>query len=188
MAESALRPKCRMRSDLRAALAGLAAGTALALLNLYTVHAVLPHSALELPFAGRSIVRSVLPQGWGFFTRDPREALPVPYRLGRSGQWEVALSARSNYLGGFGRRGRVPNIEMALLLSRSGAESAPCEDDVATCLKASAPAAIVANPSPSPVLCGDLGFVTREPVPWAWSRSAETVRMPTHTLRLRVTC
>lgn len=180
----------KMTSDLRAGLAAVVVGTVFAVLTLYTVHAALPPSALELPFAGQQMIRSVLPQGWGFFTRNPREAFPVPYREGRSGQWaETALSLRSNYLGGFGRRSRVQDIEMGLLLNASSVEWAPCDGDVSACLQAIGPmVGTVANPSPSPILCGDIGFVTREPIPWAWYRSAETVRMPVKILRLNVTC
>lgn len=189
MAGSVLGPKGKMTPDLRAALAAVAVGTVLAVLILYTAHASLPPSAVELPFAGKPIFRSVLPQGWGFFTRSPREAFPVAYRVGPSGQWEeAALGARSNYLGGFGRRSRVQNIEMGLLLNASGAEWQPCDGEVSACLHAIGAMAIVANPSPSPILCGDIGFVMREPIPWAWYRSAETVQMPTKTLRLNVTC
>src|SRR5438128_10089648 len=59
----------------------IALAIAWSLLVLYAVHIELPANALDLPFEGsiKPPLQAVVPEGWGFFTRDPREARLLPY-------------------------------------------------------------------------------------------------------------
>ncbi len=39
-----------------------------------------------------------------------------------------------------------------------------------------------------PILCGEFLLVFQEPVPWAWSKSLSTIKMPAKAARITITC
>jgi hypothetical protein len=47
---------------------------------LYALHTVIPFNAVVLPFERDLPVRSLTPEGWAFFTRNPREKQISAYR------------------------------------------------------------------------------------------------------------
>src|SRR5262245_51815297 len=85
----------------------------------YAIYPALPHSPIRLPFAKEAMTALWAPQGWSFFTRDPREEKQTLYV--RNGiTWESALlapHARPSNFGGFRRKSRAQGVEMALLIN-----------------------------------------------------------------------
>jgi antimicrobial peptide system SdpA family protein len=162
------------------------AGVALVagLLVGYLVRAVVPVAAMPAP-PGRAVARALVPEGWAFFTRDPRRPSPVAYDTARNGQWRPA-PPRSRGPAGLDKRDRARAAEIALLTHRlDGADWTKCDGEPATCL-ASAPATPVANTATVRTLCGDIGIVLQEVLPWAWN-DLPTV-LPSRVARLTVTC
>src|SRR5438094_1471433 len=97
----------------------IALAIAWSLLVLYAVHIELPANALDLPFEGsiKPPLQAVVPEGWGFFTRDPREARLLPY-VREAGAWRAAREGphgepREGF--GFNRPARAPGVWLGLL-------------------------------------------------------------------------
>lgn len=138
-----------------------------------------------------SAYQLLLPEGFAFFTRDPRE--PDIQRFQRSGgTWEsVALGphSRPSNLFGLNRHSRTQGVEYALLLKEYPLDRwSECDVDPKTCLDRVAVTDSIANPDPRPTLCGTVGFVRQEPVPWAWSASLDSIEMASQILKLHVSC
>src|SRR4051812_32531054 len=112
-------------------------GVVLSMPVLYSLHSALPPNAITLPFESQTQVLRWAPQGWGFFTRNPREPQIVPFL--RNGHWRSANlgpHAQFKYALGLNRRSRAQGVEMGLLLGKLGiAEWTPCEAELATCLE-----------------------------------------------------
>ena len=158
----------------------------------FSVHAVLPYNPVRLHAGARSVASAILPQGWKFFTRDPREEALRPYRpvAGDSAWTSASEMHHSRPAAAFGLRrdARAQGIEMGLLLYGLPAQMwSGCDDAVETCLTAAPVATTLTNESPAPSLCGTIGFVLQKPVPWAWASPA-AVHMPSRVLKVVVKC
>lgn len=159
------------------------------------VGASLPPSAwgTATQVADRDHVRQVLPQGWSFFTRDPREPRVFAYGKLDSGEWrELSRGSVNSYRGAFGlhRGARAHGLELGLLLAEleggtwidcGRGEHPPCLDSLESAT------GTVENQAARPVLCGTVGLVSQEPVPWAW-RGRDSVRMPLQGMVVEVAC
>jgi len=157
-------------------------------LFVYALHPLMGYTAMTLPAERSLAVASVLPQGWKFFTRDPREDHTRMYRL-ENGSWVEATLGPNFSPGlafGLSRRARAQGVESARILQQFNDTSRVCEGDVLACLRDTAPGEEVRNASPAPTLCGDVAIVFQGQVPWAW-RHAETP-MPSRIARMRVRC
>lgn len=181
------RPAARMVCSRLAALAAVAAALA-----LYVMHTALPTNPLSASPQEQVTVRMFLPEGWGFFTISPRLPQLVAMRPTQDGRW---VAADAGHLAvpadGFGmnRVRRVQGTEMALLLSGvRGSDWAACSDEPSVCLDNAAVLGRVRNRAVRPTLCGPVGFVRQEPLPWAWRESADRTVMPSSVLRLEVSC
>lgn len=165
-----------------------------ATLTVYVLHAALPYNPIRLPFEDRFDVRLVLPEGWAFFTRDPKDERMLPMIRGERDQWRRASQTPNfqprNFFG-IDRAARAQGVELGLLLEEArGAERAACEEAPEVCLARIPVAQRVHNRSPNPTLCGQVGVVFQKAVPWAWSRSSQEKKiiMPSQILRMDVEC
>ncbi len=178
----------------------LAYGVIVAVAGLFS-HTILVASVPYSAWVGansyipRDDIRVLIPQGWGFFTRDPREPRIIPFGLRSEGEWtELGLGphGRARWLFGLDRRSRAQGLEIGTLFGAVGDDAwfdcgGPTPMEPHACLDAASPLP-VENPSPIPSLCGEVGLVRREPVPWAWRRAADRIEMPAQVLRLSVRC
>lgn len=163
------------------------------LLAFYAVDAALPSNVVHLPFENVVQARTLVPQGWGFFTRSPREADLEPYVLDEaSGDWaDVSRAPHSEARNVFGlrRASKAQRIELALVRSGVPKEAwSDCEGDPFDCLDTSEASGPITNGSPGPSICGTVGLVSQEPVPWAWARSGRDIDMPSRVARVEVNC
>lgn len=157
----------------------------------YAIYPALPYSPIRLPFAEMAQTLLWAPQGWSFFTRDPREEKQTLY-VRHGSTWESALIAphdRLSNLAGLRRKSRAQGVEMALLVNGLPNDAwHPCTASVQECLAQLPPGLAVHNTSPAPTLCGTVAVVLQKPVPWAWAHSAHPVTMPSRILSLEVSC
>ncbi|MEJ3745595.1 SdpA family antimicrobial peptide system protein [Actinomycetes bacterium KLBMP 9797] len=150
----------------------------------YVIRAVVPVAAMPAP-PGRSVARALIPEGWAFFTREPRQPSPVVHTQDRDGRWRPA-PGRSRGPAGLDKRDRSRNAEIAMLMDRlDGAAWTTCDREPGACL-ATARETEVANTATVRTLCGDVGIVLQEVLPWAW-KDLPTV-LPSRVARLTVTC
>jgi antimicrobial peptide system SdpA family protein len=168
----------------RCAIAGLA-GLLVAVAVLVTA---LPATPFAVPGAGR--VRALAPQGWGFFTRSPRLPATVPYGRTPDGGWRSLHGgprANPKYLMGLDRRPRAAIMELDLLRAQVPQHSwARCEREPAACLAALPTGPAVHNSFPRHTVCGDVGLVDQEVLPWAWRELPTT--MPAMVVRVTSIC
>ncbi|NMO15877.1 SdpA family antimicrobial peptide system protein [Pyxidicoccus fallax] len=179
-------------------LAVITATALYGVLATYSIHSRLPFNTVRLPgershLSGPFSIQFVLPQGWKFFTKSPREPELALYRRLDSGTWEHVNPLPVSDSSGFfrlDRTARAQGVEMALLTHAIPAFDwkARCRRSDEDCLGDTVPVRTVRNLTPTPTLCGTIGFVAREPLPWAWASHRDTTRMPASSLVLRVQC
>jgi antimicrobial peptide system SdpA family protein len=148
----------------------------------------LPHNPQSPGLTAERSTRLVLPEGWGFFTRNPREADLILLRRRDGGAWEIEpphASAKNWF--GLLRESRALPVESMRLLKDAPAAFASCQGSWRECVDA-APAVALQNDVASPLLCGDVAFLRRAPAPWAWAPLMDGDQMPTDVLRTRITC
>src|SRR5256885_14361051 len=82
----------------------------------YSIHVRLPFNPIRLPFESKLPIIAIVPQGWGFFTREPRE--PSVEVFTQNGHPLIDSNASpSNYFG-LSRRTRALGVELGLILSQ----------------------------------------------------------------------
>jgi antimicrobial peptide system SdpA family protein len=151
----------------------------------------MPDSPLRPSVGFRQDLIAIAPQGWAFFTRNPREAADRIY-AGPGPAWVQVTYTNSsprNWLG-LKRDARALNVELASLLADvDPAQWGDCQGEIAACVRQEDPPAVaVVNRSLTRVLCGEILVERRPPAPWAWSRSQRPVLMPARIARLEVRC
>ena len=149
----------------------------------------LPHNPQSPGLRAERGTRLVLPEGWGFFTRDPREADLILARLDENDEWrlEPPHASLDNLLG-LRRLSRALPVESSQILHQVEPAFISCGDDNWRHCTAKAPVHEIQNPVPDAKLCGDVTFVRREPVPWAWADLLHPDDMPTNIFRTRIRC
>jgi len=165
---------------------------------VYALDASTGYNLNRLPLENQVSMLSWVPEGWAFFTRDPREEGMFVYSRREDGSWrsvvEAPLSAWGNAFG-FDRGPRRQGVEMGLLAATLPIEGwTPCvSTELPRCLEDAAPTLTFANPSPAPTLCGELAVVRRKPVPFAWvvgkrRDDLSGFRVPNNFIRVQATC
>jgi antimicrobial peptide system SdpA family protein len=151
----------------------------------------LTDSPIRLSHKRLGQVIALSPQGWAFFTRNPREVLPQIYRQ-EQGRWIRAIrtNAEPTYLFGLNRIQRAHYAEMEALATQvpKGAWRATRTRFSEVASLPDAPMVRVVNRVQKPFLCGRYVIQKRNGVPWAWSGSWHKVSMPTQTAKVEVRC
>lgn len=157
---------------------------------VYTIHPILPDNAIQIPYEDKSPLIHLVPQGWGFFTLNPRS--PHTYVFTHNqGEWELHPENPwygSSFLG-FSREPKLLLAEAGLILdSLPDSAWAECKGRPETCLGAQPALGPIHDIFLHPTLCGDIGIVRQPAVPWAWSHARKPVVMPSQVLRVSVLC
>lgn len=140
-------------------------------------------------FAVKQSFFSVLPQGWGFFTRDPREEQVLFYRLDTNGKAQLFTKTNSDksFFFGASRRNRTASIEAGALLAaiqktawipKAGGDTLLFDADsqTDTLHNAFKPSSIV----------GNFILVKQQRTPFAWAARYDKVVMPYHYTKIHV--
>jgi antimicrobial peptide system SdpA family protein len=125
-----------------------------------------------------------LPQGWAFFTRNPKEDKIYAFKK-EGGKWVSLTHPNSTYFLGAGRDMRLQGFEIDVLLSQIDLKSLTECDSLEGCDFKSA---TVTNYLKRPELCGELLIAFIEPVPWAWAYHGKNVKMPVKGIICNVNC
>jgi antimicrobial peptide system SdpA family protein len=164
------------------------------LLVLYVLALSLPYNPMKfrLPyvtFASKNTLRYLIPEGWGFFTRNPREATYLIFRE-TNGELKpfVEANASPSRLFGAQRSGRSTMVELGLLIQGlKKKDLVECKKDIRQFVQDTVLVPRnIQNPTPKPFLCGKFWIQLIEPVPWAWSKMA--VIMPSKVVYINVVC
>ncbi|HEY8174735.1 MAG TPA: SdpA family antimicrobial peptide system protein [Gemmatimonadaceae bacterium] len=179
------------RSSRQLGLATVALSVGWLLVGIYSAFTALPDSPIRLPFAKQVDMNTWMPQGWGFFTRDPREDRTLVL-VQTNGTWKsayLAPHARFSNVLGLDRASRGQGVELGEFMHWMKLKTwARCKDTPVECLDRVPVFARLENKYPRPTLCGTIGLVVQKPVPWAWSRMPTPVIMPSVVAKLEVVC
>lgn len=161
------------------------------LLFFYSIHTSLPHNALTLPLVDKLQMEAWFPQGWGFYSKDPREeSIHVFDYQTEDPSTNWPHNSIENFYG-LKRIGRAQGIEAGLVKSKVPEDDwIACEEEPFTCATEhdGGEPITINNESPFPTICGEHLIVMQEPVPWAWSKYKETAIMPSQIARVNVLC
>jgi antimicrobial peptide system SdpA family protein len=159
---------------------------------VYVLQAALPVTAFTLPFDRSQQIRSLVPEGWAFFTKSPRIPDPTIYGLDSGGGWRTltegpqANPTRDSLLG-LDRLSRSQGTEVAIVTNQIPAKAwTECNRRPTDCLSPLSPVATVTNFSTHHTICGDVGVAIQEVLPWAWH--GLSTEMPSKVVRVVVTC
>jgi antimicrobial peptide system SdpA family protein len=153
----------------------------------------LPYASIRLPLNNIFDISNLMPEGWGFFTRSPRQDRILLYHK-RNASWTSAALpplGQLRYAMGWDRAPRAQSVEMAILLAAPNTPLhwASCKFEPRACLEQTEGSGVrVKNRNPLPTLCGEVGIVKQPPTPWAWRDASRPVIMPSQVARLEIEC
>ena len=165
------------------------------LVAVYALHAQLPRNALSLPAENattKRVASRLLPQGWAFFTKSPRDPSVIVYELADGKPESLSLTPHSSVHNFFGldRASRAQGPEYALLLSTvPESHWVTCETTLQACLSEyRGSTEKVVNRFPSPTFCGIVFAARVVPHPWAWRELKSDTHRTDKIVRLQVEC
>lgn len=147
-------------------------------------------SPLRLPHKTFQNLMAVLPEGWAFFTRSPREEkLYIYEKHGNHKKPVDMIASRSTYLFGWNREMRRRGREIGSLVDQLATRPlTECQTTLESCIKnIKTSKVLVVNKSVYPHFCGSFIIVFKRQVPWAWAK-LKKAKMPVRYLDLSITC
>jgi antimicrobial peptide system SdpA family protein len=132
-------------------------------------------------FNTQTILTSFFPEGWGFFSKNPRDPRILIYKL-KNGIWyynDLAPISSYRNVFGLGRRPRAQSTDMAMIMQElDDSLWHPFESPIAgMTLDRTQKIINVVLETPDPTLQDTVCFKMAYPLPWAW-RKYETVNNP----------
>ncbi|MCY4162584.1 MAG: SdpA family antimicrobial peptide system protein [Flavobacteriaceae bacterium] len=140
---------------------------------------------------GKSVKRQinyVFPEGWGFFTKDPRSLMMNIYRIEKGNINEINVSNHSwsNSLG-FSRRARIIGFEASMIVS-----DIPKKlwiEDKSKNIKSHIYDSVLivkSNPYYKHITKGDFIFMIYKQIPYAWVNKSQEKFKPADFIRVRI--
>ncbi len=160
-------------------------GSIWALLIIFLFLQSIPSNPLSMyiPENGK-INKVLLPQGWAFFTRNPREDRVMFYTY-ENDEWSdlyfLKQNSKHSNLFGLNRKARAQQIELGLLISNTLKSSSWRDTTAGTNINNILPLKeplIVVNESINPTICGETLLIKEEVIPWAWSKDKDSILPP----------
>jgi len=149
----------------------------------------LPYSAFSINNKLKLYCHSVLPQGWEFFTLNPRSEYLVVYKI--ENEKLVIEDFRNSALNSFfgiSKINRIRNIELEYLISSIDTNQYQyCDNkDSLFTLQNTLPIHYITNNTNIKKLFGE--FIIRKtiPIPWAWHNSDKNIFMPSKLIRVKI--
>ncbi|WP_044895062.1 MULTISPECIES: SdpA family antimicrobial peptide system protein [Bacillales] len=154
-----------------------------------SIVSALPTNPLSFTKDHQRFIHKILPQGWGFFSKDPRDPMLNAYPLESDGENLVWPNMHQKNWFGLRRTGRAQGIELGTLIAKiPESEYSQCNKDVKSCLDEIPVKFTIKNPTPNPTICGDWGITSEQPIPWAWAKAETKINMPSKVIRVSVIC
>lgn len=156
------------------------------MLFFFGLQNVLPTNPLEK--TKNLTVMKVFPQGWGFFSKSPRDASTVILNTSLELAPDWPNNSPKN-LFGVKRQGRTQGIEMGLIYTQVPQNNwERCEGDLSICVSQTETKVTVTNTTPKPYFCGEYVLVTQQPVPWAWSDLIQLEQLESKFVKVESIC
>ncbi len=153
----------------------------------YSLLSSLEYNPLSISYKESKLVFTLMPQGWGFFTRNPRELQTLIYqKVGQNFELVNKSGSEPEYLFGLSRTSRRKNIEFGQIFSKipdslwidcPSKRILECNPEKVHHFK---------NQYTNPVCLGEFLLISKEPIPWAWSKSYYDIDMPFKFCKIHV--
>lgn len=162
-------------------------------LALYVYKGSSIETALQLPFENEINIQAFMPEGWGFFSKNPREAQFYIYQK-KDRKWRNLTRPNSDYKNFFGlnRKSRAIGVEYGQLLQQTAMDvtrwDSCASKNTRKCLKKIKVKTTTESKILNPVLCDTIGIVRKKIVPWAWAKEKTKIEMPKEALKILVNC
>jgi antimicrobial peptide system SdpA family protein len=152
-------------------------------------------TTMPSPFTLRANVkgysRNLIPEGWAFFTRNPREEMPDIYsynRVDKTYSSHITPCASSTFLFGLARECRMIGGELGTLMGKvddslwldgNHLESSTSFDEGIESVR-------ITNDFANATFLGDYYLVKRQRIPWAWSKKHRTLVAKYKYVKVRI--
>ncbi|MDQ4501982.1 SdpA family antimicrobial peptide system protein [Sinomonas sp. ASV322] len=160
----------------------------------YSILSVSPRAVFRPPGIDllKGDLAKAVPQGWGFFTKSPRDSFLLVYRQQDDGGMVEAIqmpTVKAENLFGVSRFGRGQPVELANIVNPVDPHKwYECGPTIDKCLVALAEPIDAANAKPEPTLCGLLTVVDVVPTPWAYRHLTSSRYQANKAIVLQVRC
>ncbi|MDM5336501.1 SdpA family antimicrobial peptide system protein [Fictibacillus enclensis] len=132
---------------------------------------------------------SILPQGWGFFSKSPRDSLLGMHTANAESLDVLFPTMRMENALGLYRKGRSQGVEMgALSMQISKKDWKKCKNNSLEECESLAKKITLNNKAPSPLLCGEYFFTKEEIVPWSYFKYSDSGTEIKEIVRADVKC
>ncbi len=147
---------------------------------------------IDVNYRNRQLQTIFLPQGWAFFTKDPRQDKIAIYRLKENEKVLKRIEFignRKKELLGLVRTSRLVALEVSIITeSLKGKSSLKCHPLETQCFtKVLASDAIPIKSNHFRFLCGKFILTKSSRIPWAWSRSS-SIKAPKKVYSIKIQC
>ncbi|WP_121640698.1 SdpA family antimicrobial peptide system protein [Virgibacillus sp. Bac330] len=153
----------------------------------YSIHSALPSTPIYSNKAIEKAITKIFPQGWGFFSKDPRE--PTIDAIHIDGDETLAWPNMSiQNIFGLDRFGRGQGIEAGRIHSKiPKEESTKCEPLSEECIE-KIEFTEVTNDDNNHTMCGKWVILETEPLPWAWGEQYGKMNMNSTVTGVDIEC
>lgn len=146
---------------------------------------------IEITNEVNSRVFNFIPQGWAFFTRDPREAQITIYKIENDSTFKPYPQRHSSFINLFGMKRTSSKVLTELQMLKQKTPDSLYFDvkwnyQINKFEKFTAKSYEYKNDIFDPILLGDFIVVYQRPVPWAWSKSIKKIKMPSKVIKLKI--
>lgn len=157
---------------------------------LLIADASLGYNVIPISKPFNKVAFAISPQGWGFFTRNPRESVIDLYAM-RENKYHKVIKANASlqYFWGFNRGMRFSSAQMGYFVSQIPKDKWTADDsyNLDSLIQTLTPHEVI-NDFSQPVHCGKYILTQTERVPWAWSKHRENIKMPRSIVVIDVKC
>ncbi|WP_419744153.1 SdpA family antimicrobial peptide system protein (plasmid) [Macrococcoides bohemicum] len=165
-------------------------GSIFILAMLFSIFVALPNNPISSKLKLKDYISMIYPQQWGFYSKDTRDEnfLILNSKTYKNGaDWPNNIPSN---LFGINRKGRAQGTEMGVISSSIPNEKwEKCDSEYQKCIENNKENVYkIKNYTPKPQLCGNLTFIKKPPVPWAWKRNNKDIVMPSQIVRLDIVC
>lgn len=142
------------------------------------------------PYFVKKLTRNLFPEGWGFFTRNPREEML--YFLKNDNDKLIKMinpCSSSEYSFGLDRNCRSKSAELEVIISQINDSLWVTEDTSILLGKKkifSIPKDTVTNFFYYPKITGNILIVKQKRLPWAWSKNRNNLKIPLKYIEIYV--
>jgi antimicrobial peptide system SdpA family protein len=135
-------------------------------------------------------IQFLFPQGWAFFTKDPREEQTRFYKLSKNDLQELDFKNGSiNSSFGISRKNRIMLIETAQIVNQIDNSlwvDLKSKEDLETYKDTTKSLEIINFVNKAEIENGDYVILKQRPVPWSWRENKDNLFMPAKAIKIKL--